>query len=626
MAEEVEKVHEAALKVLREQTSGTTATTTPPATVTNRVNTATPSASKRRPSFAESRRMEEEVRRARTEREERLQAEARKRLADRAVQQAEERRQFEEFLRERERQRIAEEQPGTATADQTTEALQKLREATAAEAVSVPAAKEEPTISVTSSPATTEIETPATPVTPTAPALEEVRVENVAPSPTPVADSQYSRELEERAREILREQVQEQAPVVRRAPVTEAEVAPVVYGQTSPGQTAEIHEKALQVLRQQTATAPAMPPAMEPSAQAASPAARPAVKQPETRTNPAPAESNYSKELEQRALEILRQSNTGAASSSPAAEPAARPSAAAPSATPGADQAPVSAASADVHEKALQVLRQQPVPATSVDQRTREILLNQDREITRQARTPRFRPAARGLSPDAETRARDILRQQQEQLGGSSSAAAPAPSVSATPLTPEPVQPVRPVQQPQPVRPAARLAETVTRPAPAPTPTPAPATVAPAPRVQTENVARATTPPPEYSRELEERAREILRQRAQEQQSPAPAISTQPAVQPSVAQPAAPRIESTPPPAVTTTPQAPPNTEEVHRQALEALNRAANNPPAAQPAPTAPAGPKTKREKLREITGLYLADKMTPAEYHKRRAEILAEP
>jgi hypothetical protein len=40
----------------------------------------------------------------------------------------------------------------------------------------------------------------------------------------------------------------------------------------------------------------------------------------------------------------------------------------------------------------------------------------------------------------------------------------------------------------------------------------------------------------------------------------------------------------------------------------------------------APAGPMTKQQKMAELNALYKADKVTPAEYHKRRAEILAQP
>jgi hypothetical protein len=36
--------------------------------------------------------------------------------------------------------------------------------------------------------------------------------------------------------------------------------------------------------------------------------------------------------------------------------------------------------------------------------------------------------------------------------------------------------------------------------------------------------------------------------------------------------------------------------------------------------------PKTKAQRLADLNALYKADGVTPAEYHKRRAAILAEP
>lgn len=48
--------------------------------------------------------------------------------------------------------------------------------------------------------------------------------------------------------------------------------------------------------------------------------------------------------------------------------------------------------------------------------------------------------------------------------------------------------------------------------------------------------------------------------------------------------------------------------------------------PTPEPAPTTPAAPQTKAERLAELNALYFADKITPAEYHERRAKIIAEP
>jgi hypothetical protein len=92
---------------------------------------------------------------------------------------------------------------------------------------------------------------------------------------------------------------------------------------------------------------------------------------------------------------------------------------------------------------------------------------------------------------------------------------------------------------------------------------------------------------------LEERARQVIRERAVDQSQPATATST---------------------------PSATPAPAQAQQQAIEATRQAPvqNNAP--------PAGLKAKRERIREITELYRADKMSSAEYHQRRAQILAEP
>jgi hypothetical protein len=43
-------------------------------------------------------------------------------------------------------------------------------------------------------------------------------------------------------------------------------------------------------------------------------------------------------------------------------------------------------------------------------------------------------------------------------------------------------------------------------------------------------------------------------------------------------------------------------------------------------APTIPAGPRTKQQRLAALLDAYLADMLTPEQYHKERAQILAEP
>jgi hypothetical protein len=62
--------------------------------------------------------------------------------------------------------------------------------------------------------------------------------------------------------------------------------------------------------------------------------------------------------------------------------------------------------------------------------------------------------------------------------------------------------------------------------------------------------------------------------------------------------------------------------DEMHARALDALNQIESGK---APQPSA-AGPMSKQERLKAITDLYKADKMTPAEYHRQRAAIIASP
>jgi hypothetical protein len=521
MADEVEKVHEEALRVLREhsgQAPPAPQSTLRPAAVPGAPAAAAPI---RRPSIEESRQAEAEVARARAERERRLTEEARQQMAERALAQEQKRLDFEAFLKERE---ILRQQQR----DQDETVVRGAGQA-------MPVAGGGATGNVQDVHAKALKALYADPGTGSQPGGAAVTPETSTRSAMPRED----------------------------------EVAPVVFG--SSGDNAETHAKALEVLRRQTS---GMGSATEPVTETQEELrerARQALEQQQAemrratagaQAEGAPAVSDnteYSKELERRALEILRE-NRGAAAVPAPAQPATE---SATSFQP-AQATAVPPAASEIHEKALQALRQQEAsaPATSplvspaLDQGTREILQRQDREIARQLASPRFEPTpSRGLNPDAEARAREILRQQQQAL----SPAAP-PEVAVPSVTPAPAAP--------------------------PATTAAPATSS------------------DYSRDLEERARQIIRERAQE--------TTAVPAEPSVSQPAA----------TGAVPEARPSVAEVHQQALDALNQARQN----NASPSAPAGVKTKRDRIRELTDLYREDKMTPAEYHQRRAQILAEP
>jgi hypothetical protein len=117
----------------------------------------------------------------------------------------------------------------------------------------------------------------------------------------------------------------------------------------------------------------------------------------------------------------------------------------------------------------------------------------------------------------------------------------------------------------------------------------------------------ATSNPPGdvgYSQDLENRARQMLLERSQPQPS-AEADAAQAAA-------AAANVPATthvgPDPAL----------EQVHSRAYETLVQV-------KPGEGGQTQLKTKQERLRALTELYKADRMTPAEYHQRRATILAE-
>jgi uncharacterized protein YmfQ (DUF2313 family) len=61
-----------------------------------------------------------------------------------------------------------------------------------------------------------------------------------------------------------------------------------------------------------------------------------------------------------------------------------------------------------------------------------------------------------------------------------------------------------------------------------------------------------------------------------------------------------------------------PQLDQVHSRAYETLVQV-------KPGEGGQTQLKTKQERLRALTDLYKADRMTPAEYHQRRAAILAE-
>src|SRR5688572_12616905 len=158
MAQEAGKVHNEALKVLRGETN--------------------------QPAAAPAKAPANETR---AEREARLKAEAQQRLLERERVQAEKKRQFEDYVKERERLRQERQSAGTPGTVHN-QAIETLRKSDA------PAA----TTTTTAAPVTTTTQPVATPA-PAAPAATPAPVTTSQPAPAPSND-----EVQQRALEILR--------------------------------------------------------------------------------------------------------------------------------------------------------------------------------------------------------------------------------------------------------------------------------------------------------------------------------------------------------------------------------------------------------------------------------------
>lgn len=574
MADEAAEVHEQALKVLREHMDGAAAagashSAQPGGSVSTSISpTNAPK------TIEEHRQAEAVVSQSRSEREARLKAEAAQRMGERELRQAEKRQQFADFIKERERvrkeQRVGDEKivreagqamPVTGTAGTIGNVGQ-----TAAEKQAEVHAK---ALEVLHSATAESSSTAATPdLTVSKPPLTEAEV-----APAAVAQpGETNAEVQARALEILRREQSTSPNAAAVAPAGSPRLEEKSNEPTIEERQRRIREIEERVKARSSGTetaAPADPPVNAAPAKPPGSASAEPAPAPET---PAPNRDDYARDLQQRALELVRQAQP--APQAPAEVPAAPVVTAAPhAAVPAAATSPKASASAPVAEPAR----------PGLDNRTREIIQRQDREISRQAATPRRAQNARNLDPAAEARAREVLRQQQEALG-------------SQPGTPAPAE--------------------------------APAAASPAPVIATpsgaapEIAAQPVVADPAYSKELEERARQIILERARSEQAAAAAPSVAATPTPAPAQPAA-----QPPVAAKPTPSPKPaSAAEAQQRALEASRPVENAAPTAAVEAPAAAGPKTKQAKLREITELYRADKLTPAEYHQRRAEILAEP
>jgi hypothetical protein len=310
--------------------------------------------------------------------------------------------------------------------------------------------------------------------------------------------------------------------------------------------------------------------------------------------------------------------------------------------------------SADVHAKALEVLRQQtqgsralttsttvldapnaaPQPSPDLQRRLKEMQAELEQEQLQKRTATTSIPD--DYVADLERRARETTQGTVSPAAGSTPPIiAPAPS-GLDASTREIIE----RQNREIARglgsttPSTRPAPTFQQPAPAPTPAPAITPASAAPQTAVTHTTTTDTASVQYSRELEERARQILLERAGQNvqttpaptttvtttspvpaatPTPTPAPITPPSAAVNAATAAANNVSSAP----VTTPLPDANVSDVHGRALQTLNQIQAGEGTV---------PKTKMQRLKELTDLYRADKMGPTEYHQKRAQILAEP
>ena len=223
------------------------------------------------------------------------------------------------------------------------------------------------------------------------------------------------------------------------------------------------------------------------------------------------------------------------------------------------------------------------------------------------------------------------------------------------PRPPAPVAVERPAPRPQ-VGAAAPAPGTPVYVAPPPATQPAPKPVVTAPAAApipgAKPVVTATPPPAlpsSLSPDAEARARAALEQTmAQPAPQPKAAVAATPQPTRLVAPSSAPTPKPAPATKTAATPKPTPTVVATPKAETKPQAKAATQPPAKtkaaeKPVKTAVAesaapkaavpGPKfdlpisqTKWQRLADLTSLYMSDKITPHEYHQRRAEIIAEP
>jgi len=262
--------------------------------------------------------------------------------------------------------------------------------------------------------------------------------------------------------------------------------------------------------------------------------------------------------------------------------------------------------------------------------------------------------SSRGADTDAQTKAREALRQKMSELEAQPVVTNPAPSSTAptkkpktrpapAPVVTKPAESVKTLPEPAP----ASVRPTETTPAPAPAPAPVVKTTPPpksSPVAKTsQNSGPVTASRPDSERIA--KAREALEAKMKEinAQGGQPTVAVQPpATQPSASTPAPasrePEVTSTSRPSASTdaneTLPAPPprkrSPEAETKQAQQSKRPKETRPtPESRPMYALPKGPPPpvsdeKVQKLNALLQRYEADQITPDQYHAERAKILA--
>jgi hypothetical protein len=215
---------------------------------------------------------------------------------------------------------------------------------------------------------------------------------------------------------------------------------------------------------------------------------------------------------------------------------------------------------------------------------------------------------AQRVDTEEQAKARELLRKKMAELD------------AQQPVT-QPQQPAKPAPEPAATPKKPKVKKAAPKPAPdaaaAPVVTPPPAVAAPPQPVRLAPYARAATSAPVYtapaevtpplSPEAEAKVREELHRKTTE-------------LGPSVSAP--PRTTTTPAPKAASKPTVARKKEKKTEHLV--FDTPAPTAPVERPIPSAVPG--AKNQKLAELLTRYRSNAITPEEYHKKRAEILAQP